>query len=96
MFYGGDLKEIPYGIYHSTNEGFTTWFDFTKAIFEYAGVLCKVNPVSTEKYIEMMKIVQAKRPKNSQLSKEKLASVGIEVPAWEDALKRYLIKEGRI
>ena len=89
-------KEIPYGIYHSTNEGFTTWFDFTKAIFEYAGVLCKVNPVSTEKYIEMMKIVQAKRPKNSQLSKEKLASVGIEVPAWEDALKRYLIKEGRI
>ena len=89
-------KEIPYGIYHLTNEGFTTWFDFTRAIFEYTGVLCKVNPVSTEKYIEMMKIVQAKRPKNSQLSKEKLASVGIEVPAWEDALKRYLIKEGRI
>lgn len=89
-------KEIPYGVYHSTNEGFTTWYDFTKAIFEQAKVDCKVNPVSTEKYIEMMNIVQAKRPKNSQLSKKKLAKVGIEVPAWEDALKRYLIKEGKI
>ncbi len=89
-------KEIPYGVYHSTNEGFTTWYDFTKAIFEYAKVDCKVNPVSTEKYIEMMNIVQAKRPKNSQLSKEKLAKVGIQVPAWEDALKRYLVKEGKM
>ena len=89
-------KEIPYGVYHATNEGFTTWYDFTKAIFEYAGILCKVNPVSTEKYIEMMNIVQAKRPFNSQLSKEKLKNAGIEVPNWEDALKRYLIKEGRM
>ena len=89
-------KQIPYGVYHSTNEGFTTWYDFTKAIFEYTGIVCKVNPVSTEKYIEMMKITQAKRPFNSQLSKEKLASVGINVPEWEDALKRYLIKEGKM
>ncbi len=89
-------KKIPYGIYHATNQGYTTWFDFTKAIFEYAGIICTVNPVTTEQYIEMMKITQAKRPKNSKLSKEKLLSQGITVPQWEDALKRYLIKEGRI
>lgn len=89
-------KQIPYGVYHATNEGFTTWYDFTKAIFEYTGILCKVNPVSTEKYIEMMKITQAKRPFNSQLSKQKLAIAGIKVPNWEDALKRYLIKEGKM
>ena len=89
-------KEIPYGIYHATNEGFTTWYDFTKTIFEYAGITCQVHPVSTEKYIEMMNITQAKRPKNSQLSKEKLASVGIKVPTWEEALKRYLVKEGKM
>ena len=89
-------RKIPYGIYHATNEGFTTWYDFTKAIFEYAGIICKVNPVSTEKYIEMMKITQAKRPKNSKLSKEKLKEQGIKVPEWEEALKRYLIAEGRI
>lgn len=89
-------KKIPYGIYHATNEGFTTWYDFTKAIFEYAGIICQVNPVTTEKYIEMMKITQAKRPKNSQMSKEKLLAQGIHVPEWEDALKRYLQEEGKM
>ena len=89
-------KKIPYGIYHATNEGFTTWYDFTKAIFEYAGIICQVNPVTTEKYIEMMKITQAKRPKNSQMSKEKLKAQGIEVPEWEDGLKRYLKEEGKL
>lgn len=89
-------KKIQYGVYHATNEGYTTWYDFTKAIFEYAGVICEVNPVTTEEYIEMMKITQAKRPKNSQLSKAKLKSQGIDVPEWEDALKRYLKEEGKM
>ena len=89
-------KKIPYGIYNATNEGYTTWYDFTKAIFEYAGIICRVNPVTTEEYIEMMKVTQAKRPKNSQMSKEKLKSAGIEVPEWEDALKRYLKAEGKM
>ncbi len=89
-------KKIPYGVYHATNEGYTTWFDFTKAIFEYAGIDCKVNAVTTEKYIDMMKITQAKRPKNSQLSKEKLSAQGITIPQWEDALKRYLKAEGKM
>lgn len=86
-------KKIPYGVYHATNEGYTTWYDFTKAIFENAGIVCKVNPVTTEEYIEMMKVTQAKRPKNSQLSKEKLKAQGILVPEWEDGLKRYLKEE---
>ena len=88
-------KKIPYGVYHATTQGYTTWYDFTKAIFEYTGTICQVNPVTTEKYIEMMKITQAKRPKNSQLSKEKLLAQGITVPEWEDALKRYLEEEKR-
>lgn len=83
-------KKIPYGVYHTTNEGFTTWYDFTKAIFEKANITCKVNPVTTEEYIKMMNVVQAKRPENSQLSKAKLNSVGIKIPTWEDALDRYL------
>lgn len=89
-------KKIPYGVYHATNQGYTTWFDFTKAIFEYTGTICQVNPVTTEEYIEMMKITQAKRPKNSQLSKDKLLAQGITVPEWEDALKRYLKEEGKM
>ena len=96
IIYQSVTNKIPYGIYNSTNEGYTTWYDFTKAIFEYTGTICKVNPVTTEEYIEMMKITQAKRPKNSQMSKEKLQKAGIEVPQWEDGLKRYLKEEGRI
>lgn len=96
IIYQSVTKKIPYGVYNSTNEGYTTWYDFTKAIFEYTGTTCKVNPVTTEEYIEMMKITQAKRPKNSQMSKEKLEKAGIEVPQWEDGLKRYLKEEGRI
>ena len=96
MIYQAVEKKIPYGVYHTTNEGYTTWYDFTKAIFEYTGIICKVNPVTTEEYIEMMKITQAKRPFNSQLSKEKIKSQGIVVPKWEDALKRYLKEEGKM
>lgn len=83
-------KKIPYGIYHTTNQEFTTWYEFTKRIFELANIKCKVNPVSTEEYIEIMKIKQAKRPKNSQLSKDKILAQGINIPTWEDGLKRYL------
>ena len=83
-------KKIPYGIYNATNEGYTTWYDFTKEILEEQGITCKVNPVTTEQYIEMMKVTQAKRPFNSQMSKAKLEACGIKVPEWKDGLKRYL------
>ncbi len=83
-------KKIPYGIYNATNEGYTTWYDFTKEILAEQGIECKVNPVTTDEYIEMMKITQAKRPFNSQMSKNKLKEAGIIVPEWKDGLKRYL------
>ena len=89
-------KKIPYGVYNSTNEGYTTWFDFTNKIFELSNIECEVNPVTTEEYIEMMGVTQAKRPKNSQMSKEKLKLYGISIPKWEDGLKRYLTEEGVI
>ena len=46
--------------------------NFKKEILAEQGIKCKVNPVTTEEYIEMMKITQAKRPFNSQMSKNKL------------------------
>lgn len=89
-------KKIPYGVYHATNQGYTTWYEFTKKILEKQGIECKINPVTTEEYIEMMKITQAKRPFNSKLSKEKLINAGIEVPNWEDGLDRYLEEEKNV
>lgn len=78
-------KEIPYGIYHATNLGFTTWYDFTKEILKMANIFCKVNPVTSEEFVR-----PAKRPKNSMMSKSKLLDAGVTIPFWEDALERYL------
>lgn len=90
IIYQAIEKKIPYGIYNATNQGYTTWYDFTKEILEKQGITCKVNPVTTEEYIEMMKIKQAKRPFNSQLSKDKLLKLGVKIPDWKDGLERYL------
>lgn len=81
-------KKIPYGIYHTTNLRFTTWNKFAEKIFELAGIDCVVKPLTSEEYPQA-----AKRPKNSKLSKEKILGYGIEIPSWENALKRYLEKE---
>jgi len=81
-------KKIPYGLYHSTNQGFTTWYDFTKKIFELADIKCNVKPVTSEEFIR-----PAKRPKNSKLNKQKLLDQGVTVPEWEEGLKRYLETE---
>ena len=90
IIYQAIEKKIPYGIYNATNEGYTTWYEFTKEILSEQGINCKVNPVTTDEYIEMMKITQAKRPFNSQMSKAKLDACGIKIPNWKDGLRRYL------
>lgn len=85
-------KEPAYGVYHSTNEGFTTWYDFTVKIMELAGRKTKVHPVTSEEY-KQMNPASSDRPKNSMLSKEKLKNAGIVPSKWEDALANYLKEE---
>lgn len=81
-------KQIPFGIYNSTNMGYTTWYEFTKLIYSLENINCKVIPVTSEEFKS-----PAKRPKNSQMSKDKLLKYGIVIPTYEDALKRYLATE---
>ena len=81
-------KEPEYGIYHSTNEGFTTWYEFAKKIFELANIHIQVNPVNSDEYP-----TPTKRPHNSQLSKEKLRKIGIVPERYEVALEKYLREE---
>jgi dTDP-4-dehydrorhamnose reductase len=85
-------KEPEYGVYHSTNEGFTTWYDFTCKIYEYAGIKTYVKPISSKEYKQMYP-ASSDRPTNSQLSKEKLHKVGIVPDNYEEALKAYLKEE---
>jgi len=75
-----------YGVYHATNEGFCSWYDFACAIMKEAGLSVKVVPVTSDKYP-----TKAVRPKNSRLSKSSLDQAGFErLPGWQDALKRYV------
>lgn len=85
-------KEPAYGIYHSTNEGFTVWSDFTKKIFELANKKTVVKPITSKEYKEMYP-ASSDRPANSKLLKNKLHSVGIYPKKWEDALSDYLKEE---
>lgn len=86
-----------YGTYHVNNDGYCSWAEFAKYIFESNGKTTVVNPVTTEEYLEITKIEQAYRPRNSKLSKDKLKENGFEMlPSWQDATDRYckeLIKE---
>lgn len=75
-----------YGIYHATNEGDCSWYEFACAIFREAGVSVNVVPVTTAEYG-----AKASRPANSRMSKEKLTEMGFErLPSWQDALHRYV------
>lgn len=75
-----------YGIYHATNEGICTWYEFAKEIFKVAGLEVQVDPVSAEEFK-----AKAKRPSNSRMNKDKLETNGFErLPAWQDALERYI------
>lgn len=85
-------KEPEYGIYHSTNEGFTTWCGFTRKIYELAGIKTPVIALTSEEY-KNAHPESSDRPTNSKLSKEKLHSVGIYPAKWEDALEEYLKEE---
>ncbi len=80
------VQTEKYGVYHATNEGTCSWYDFACAIFEEAGIEMNVVPVTTEEYG-----AKANRPANSRMSKEKLTENGFEkLPAWQDALSRYI------
>ena len=85
-------REPEYGVYHSTCEGFTTWYEFTCKIFELAGIKTKVTSITSKEYKEMYP-ASSDRPFNSQLSKDKLHNIGIYPKEYVQGLKEYLKEE---
>ncbi len=80
------IKKAPFGIYHITNEGVCSWADLAEKALELIGSNTRINRISSQEYS-----AKAKRPYNSQLSKDKLDKYGIShLPCWEDALERYI------
>ena len=78
---------IQPGVYHYSNEGVISWYDFTKAIHRIAGInTCKVRPLHTAEYP-----TPANRPHYSVLDKTKIKQTyGIEVPYWEESLRECM------
>jgi len=80
-------KFVP-GIYHYSNEGVASWYDFSKAIFEISGINCKVDPVLSGQFP-----TAAKRPNFSVLDKSKIKNTfGITIPYWKESLKSCIQK----
>jgi dTDP-4-dehydrorhamnose reductase len=77
------------GLYHFSNEGVISWYDFTKAIHRIAGITtCHVRPLHTAEYP-----TPAKRPHYSVLDKTKIKQTyGIEIPYWEESLRECISK----
>lgn len=98
--YAGDLaaaihavirsEEWKPGIYHFTNEGVASWYDFAKSIFEIAGKDIRVKPLLTSEYP-----TAARRPMYSVLSKNKIKrTYNIEIPYWRESLEKCIARLG--
>ena len=91
--YAKDLAEVilkiiktksgAYGVYHYSNEGVASWYDFAKAIFDKTGSDIKLKPILSDEYP-----TPAERPKYSVLDKSKIKKAfGLEIPYWKDSLQ---------
>tara|TARA_R110002167_G_scaffold206691_18_gene410805 strand:- start:12158 stop:13021 length:864 start_codon:yes stop_codon:yes gene_type:complete len=96
--YAGDLARLileivandtnEYGLYHYSNEGVASWYDFAKAIFELGDIACALFPILTVDYP-----TPAARPAFSVMDKSKVkAAMRLEIPYWRDSLKECLKK----
>jgi len=79
------VQRNEYGLYHITAEGECSWYEFAKKIFELEKLRVDLSPVSSKDFPSPVQ-----RPGYSVLSKQKLNGLGLEMPGWEEGLRRYL------
>lgn len=85
-----ESKSEAYGLYHFSNEGVTSWYDFATAIFELADLTVKVKALKTSEYP-----TKARRPFYSVMDKTKIKqNLGVAIPYWRDSLKVCLEELG--
>jgi dTDP-4-dehydrorhamnose reductase len=78
-------KPFTPGVYHYSNEGVTSWYDFAKAIFDIAKINCLVKPIASEDYPSPVQ-----RPAYSVMNKSKIKLIfGLQIPYWRDSLTEY-------
>lgn len=77
--------QSPAGLYHCVNSGHATWAEVAEEIARLLGVSAELHPVRTADVV-----LPAARPRYCALSNEKLRAVGVDMPSWQDALRRWL------
>ena len=76
-------------IYHYSNEGEISWYEFAKEIFELTDIQCSVSSITTEQYP-----TPAKRPKKTLMNKDKIAKkFSVNTPDWKESLNNFLLKK---
>ncbi|MDD2890525.1 MAG: dTDP-4-dehydrorhamnose reductase [bacterium] len=80
------IKTEEYGIYHVTNSGYCTWYEFAKSIINIANIKCEIQPISSDELSR-----PAKRPKNWRLANFFLENtIKKTLPSWHSAVKEYI------
>src|SRR3954470_1388071 len=79
----------PEGLYHSVNDGASTWLEVAEEAARLLGLRLQPRPLTLESLS-----LRAKRPRYCAMSSIKLGALGIEMPSWRDALKRYVVELG--
>lgn len=83
---GALIETNAYGLYHATNSGSASWFNFAREIFRLSKIDVTVRPISSSEFP-----AKAARPAFSVLDNNKLTeTIGFELPPWQAALERYL------
>ncbi len=84
-------SKLPYGIYHATNSGYCSWFEFAQSIIELSEL--KANLTATKSSQQKTK---AARPRFSALKTVKLSKYNVQIRDWKEALHDYLVEKGHI
>lgn len=80
------VGNLPFGTYHATNSGITSWYNLAKEALKIKGIATVVKPISSNEYPS-----KVARPKYSVLNNEKAEKAGLApMPQWQDALRRFL------
>jgi len=83
--------QLPYGVYHATNKGYCSWYQFANEIFQITRLNPDLKPAKTDPNYG-----KAKRPAFSALTSTKLSKHNLEPQEWKEALHAYLIEKGHI
>ncbi|MEM2146219.1 MAG: dTDP-4-dehydrorhamnose reductase [Candidatus Jordarchaeaceae archaeon] len=78
-------NKLPFGVYHCSNKGYCSWYEFAKSIFDFLSLEVNLKPIKTDELTQ-----RAKRPKFSALKSEKLEKHGLKMNEWREALREYL------